>query len=215
MAEERLGRSLEFDDLSGEFVDPTRQRRVPALEELVFDLVDVILEPGDYRGVLVNDLIDDRVEHRLRAETEQLRGALEPLAYLAEVWRLRVADGDDEVLSCKDVKFPELDLFGCIEVPCGPKDGEERRSVALELRTLMGCDGVLYGQLVQLEFMSHGPDLFEIGSVQSDPGHAAPFAQGLVGLIECAWIGGSPSTDVHRVVDQTMPTSESWGANSR
>ncbi len=79
----------------------------------------------------------------------------------------------------------------------------------------MGGDGILRGQLVQLGFVRHGPDLFEIRSVQSNPGHAAPFAQGLVCLIEGAWVGGSPSTDVHGVVDDSHGDLCIFGSDSR
>jgi hypothetical protein len=67
----------------------------------------------------------------------------------------------------------------------------------------MGGDCVLNGQLVQVEFVRDRPDLFEIRSVQPDPGHAAPFPQDFVGLIEGPWIGAASPTDVHRVVDHS------------
>ncbi len=62
---------LELGDFPKELVDTARHRRVP-LKHLVFDLVDVVLESGDDRLVLVDDLVEDRVQHRLGSEAEKV-----------------------------------------------------------------------------------------------------------------------------------------------
>jgi len=72
-----VGGPLELDDLPGQFVDPPGHRGV-AVEQLVLDLVDVVLQTGDHRGVLVHHLVQDRVQHRLRTQRQQLRVAFQP-----------------------------------------------------------------------------------------------------------------------------------------
>ena len=55
-----------------EVVDAPRDGGVP-VEELVLDLVDVVLQPGHDRRVLIDDLVHDRVEDGFGAEPQQLR----------------------------------------------------------------------------------------------------------------------------------------------
>jgi hypothetical protein len=59
-----VGGALELDHLAGQLVDPPGYRGV-ALEQLILDLVDVVLQARDDGGVLIDDLVQDRVEHRL------------------------------------------------------------------------------------------------------------------------------------------------------
>ncbi len=142
--------ALETDDLAGQLVDAAGHGRVP-LEELVLNFIDVVLQARDNRLVLVDHLVKDRVQHRLGTEPEQFRRILESFADSAQVGGFSVANGYDEVFAGEDVQFPELDIFGGIDVTGGAKDGEERRAVALDLGALMGRHRVLDGQLVQVE----------------------------------------------------------------
>ena len=61
-----------------------------ASEDLVLNLVDVVLEPGDDRLVAVDDVVDDRVQDRQRAAPQQLRPRLERRTHLAELGRISV-----------------------------------------------------------------------------------------------------------------------------
>ena len=63
----------------------------------LLDLVDVRLEPVDGGLVVVDDPVDDRVEHRAGPVLEQLGVALELLAHAVQRAGLAVADGDHEV----------------------------------------------------------------------------------------------------------------------
>jgi hypothetical protein len=49
------------------------------------------------------------------------------------------------------VQLAELHLLGRVEVPGRLEDDEQRRPVALELRPLVGLDGVLDGQVSAAE----------------------------------------------------------------
>ncbi len=69
--------------------------------------------------VLVDELIQDRVEHRFRPETEQLRCLLQPASNLGKIGRLGVSDRDHEVGTDEDVQLAELHLLHIIEVRAG------------------------------------------------------------------------------------------------
>ena len=65
----------------------------------------------------------------------------------------------------------ELDLLGLVEVARRAQDDEQGVAVALELRPLVGDDGVLDGELVQLELRGERGDLVLVRPVEADPGH--------------------------------------------
>jgi hypothetical protein len=75
---------LELGHLPEQLVDPPGHLRV-ALEGLVLDLVDVVLQAGDDRRrpattvlVSVDHLVEDGVQNCFRAEAEQVRWGLHP-----------------------------------------------------------------------------------------------------------------------------------------
>jgi len=142
-----VGGPLELDDLPGQFVDPPGHRGV-AVEKLVLDLVDVVLQAGDHRGVLVHHLVQDRVEHRLRAQAQQLRAVLQPAADLSEVGGFGLPDTDHEARADEDMQLPELDLLDVVEVPGRQHHHEQGVTVAFHLRPLMRRDGVLHREVV-------------------------------------------------------------------
>jgi hypothetical protein len=63
-------------------------------------------------------------------------------------------------------------------------------------------DGVLDGELVQLELGRDGPDLVDIRPVEADPGRAVSLAQQFEGLLQTAGVRAAPSIDVDRIVDE-------------
>ena len=69
--DERLGRALEADHLARELVDAPRDVRA-AVEDVVLDLVDVVLDAGDDRRVVVDDAVHDRVQDRDRAAAQEV-----------------------------------------------------------------------------------------------------------------------------------------------
>ena len=76
--------------LARQLVDAPRDLRVAA-EDLGLDLVDVVLEAGDHGGVAVDDPVQDRVQHRLGPEAQQVGVALHAAADRGQVrawlWR--------------------------------------------------------------------------------------------------------------------------------
>ncbi len=170
--QQRPGRPLELDDLARQLVDAPRHLRVPA-EDLSLDLVDVLLQPGDDRGVAVDDAVEDRVQHGLWAKAQELGVVLHPASHDGQVRSLAVPDGQHEVRADEDVDLAELDLLDVIEVTRGAQDDEQRVAVALQLRTLVGDDRVLDRDLVQPELLADRQELRLCRPEQPDPGHRA------------------------------------------
>ena len=126
---QRRGRALELDHLPRQLVDPTRDGGA-ATEDLVLNLVDVVLEPGDDRRVAVDDVVDDRVHDRQRAPPEQIRARLESPPHGPELGRVAVAHGDDELRADEDRDLAEHDRLRLVDVASRPQDEEQvcRRS---------------------------------------------------------------------------------------
>jgi len=86
-----------------------------------------------------------------------------------EIRRLAVPHGDGEVGSEEQVQLAELDLLQLVDVARGLEDDEQRVAVPLELRPLVGLDGVLDGQLMQVELMGHRGELLLAWFIQIKP----------------------------------------------
>ena len=169
---QRLDGAVEGDDLAGELVDPLRHRRVAA-EDLLLDLVDVVLQALEHGQVVVDDPVQHAPEHRVRAVGEQLRVVLEALADHREVRLVGVPDGDRELGPEEQVQLAELDHLDGVDVAGGAQHDEGGVAVALQLGPLVLVDGVLDGQLVQVELVGDGVDLVASGAQHADPGEAA------------------------------------------
>ena len=171
--DQRVGGALELDHLAGQLIDPAGHRGVAA-EELVLDLVDVVLQPGHDRRVLVDDLIQDRVEHRLRPEARAAPGSAPAGARTAaQVGRLGVPDGDDEVRADEHVQLAELDLLHIVEVAGRAQHREQGVAVPLQLGPLMRGDRVLNGQPCSSNSCATDRSSSTIG--RYSPIHAMPF----------------------------------------
>ena len=106
-------------------------------------------------------------------EREELRLLLEVLAHVAETAALAVADRDQEVGTDEDHHLADVDELLRPEVADGLDDEEQRVAVDLELRPLVGADGVLDGELVELELAPDGVELGRGRLDQADPGEAS------------------------------------------
>ena len=78
-------------------------------EDRLLDLLDVLLEAGDRRAVVVHDAVDDRVKHGAGAAAQQVGPLLDLEPDGMEVGGLAVADRDDEPLADEDQDLAELD----------------------------------------------------------------------------------------------------------
>src|SRR5215204_4931513 len=181
---ERGGRLVELDHLALEQVDALG--RVAALvgEDLGLDLLDVLVEAVDHRLVVVDDPVEDRVQHRPGAEAEQVGPALDPLADVAEGAGRLVADRDHELGADEEHDLAELDGVVGVDVAGGLEDHEQGVVVDLELGPLVGVDGVLDGQLVQVELAPDRVELRLVRLVQPDPDKGVVGVPGLVRLVQ-------------------------------
>lgn len=84
-----------------------------------------------------------------------------------------MSHGEHEVAADEDMQLPEIDLFGVVEVARGAQDDEEGAAVALQLGALVGLQGVLDGEGVEVEFRRQGEQFVAAGAVQADPGEGA------------------------------------------
>lgn len=82
-----------------------------------------------------------------------------------------MADRDQEVRADEDVELGEVDLLLGVEVAGGAQDDEEGVAVALQLGALMGLQGVLDGEFVEVELGGQGVQFGLRRTVQADPGH--------------------------------------------
>ena len=99
---------------------------------------------------------------------------------------LAVADADHEVRADEEVDLTGLDRILLVDVPERLEHEEQAVVVALELRTLVGVDGVLDGQRVQREGLRDLVELGRVGLVQADPDEVAGSGSGR------AWRPGRP-----------------------
>ena len=87
--QQRTSRPLEFDHLTGQFVDATRNSGI-ATEYFGFDLVDVVLQAGHHRGVPVDDCVENGIENRPRYPNRNRSGSFS--------MRVRTADRSGDSL---------------------------------------------------------------------------------------------------------------------
>jgi hypothetical protein len=103
------------------------------------------------------------------------------------------------------VHLAELHDLDGVDVACRSQHHEQDVAVALQLRSLVGVDGVLDGQAVQAELLGDGLDLLLARAQEADPAEAAsPVgapAELLEGVVERRGDGGTLAVDVDRVVD--------------
>jgi hypothetical protein len=78
-------------------------------------------------------------------------------------------DGHDEVVSHEDVDLAGLDGVVLVDVPERLQHQEQAVLVLLQLRPLVGLDGVLDRQVVQAEGLGHVGQLVRGGLVEAHP----------------------------------------------
>ena len=109
---------------------------------------------------------------------------------------------DHEVGADEDQQLSELDRLGRVDVAGRAQGEEEGRAEALELRALVALEGILDGQLMQVELGRHRLQLVEGGPVEADPGDAAVRAGELVRLVEVDRVAEALAVDVDGAVDE-------------
>ena len=135
------------------------------------------LEPFDDRRVVVDDLVDDRPQHRRRALLEQLRALLEPQPRAVQVAGHALAHGDDEPRPDEDRHLAELDLLALVDVARRAQhDERDPALVALDLRPQVEALRVLDRQLVQPELQLHALELLRRRLDHAEPDEAGVVA---------------------------------------
>jgi hypothetical protein len=140
-----------------------------AVEDIISDLVDVLLKPGDHGTVVVDDTIDDRVHDRDRSAAQEVWTRLQAVADACQVGRLAMSHGDHVLRSGEHVHLTEFDGLALIDVPRRAQYQEHHVAIALQLGTLMSLDRILHRERVQIELLSDGIKLRRIRPAKTDP----------------------------------------------
>src|SRR3954453_17712546 len=182
-------RTLHLEHLALEAVDALRRVRGVVGEDLLLDLLDVDLEALHRRLVVVDDAVDDRVEHRAGPAAQEVGPPLDRLADRVQIARVAVANGDDERRVDEEHDLAAADHLLAVDVAHGLQHDEQRLAVDLELRALVRLDRVLDGELVEVELARDGVELLRGRLVRAEPdergGGIAGGARG-VGDVEVA-----------------------------
>jgi hypothetical protein len=116
-----------------------------------------------------------------------------------------VANREHEVRAHEDVDLAELDLLVGIQVRRRPEHHEQRVAVALQLRALVGDDGVLDRDLMQAELLRDRAELGLGRPEQADPGHAVlALAEQPGGIGDRGRGVPALATDVDRGIDDAL-----------
>ena len=194
-------RLAELEHLALELEDALGVARARAGEHVDLDLVDVVLDRGDGGLVAVDDVIGDGQEDLGRADGQSLRLALEQPADLREVAAGAVAHGDDGRLVDEQHHLAELEDLVAVDVAGGLEHDEDGVAVAVELGALVGMEGVLDGEGMEVPELGHLVELGLRRVGEADP-REAPFRGPIGGGLGQVRRAGPPDAAVvHPDVD--------------
>ena len=178
---ERHDRAVEVEHLALHRVDPLGRVRAVGREHVVLDLLDVGLDRLHHRLVVVDDPVDDRVQHGAGAEPQQVRPALDLQPHVVQA-ALAVAHRHDEVAVDEQQDLAGLEVLLGFDVADRLEHHQQRVAVHLDLRPLVRVDRVLDRQLVQVELAPDGVELLLGRLVDAEPHERAVALGGLAGL---------------------------------
>ena len=191
---QRHGRTAELQDLALEPVDRRRADLVGTGEDRRLDVLEVLLELGVDRDVVVDDAVHHRVHDRDGTVTQAVSIALKALADTSERVGLTASHRDDEPVADEEHHLTGLHVRGLFDVAQGLHHDEDRVVVELDLGPLVALDGVLDRERVELELVVDEVELGVGGVLQPDPEErvgVVAAAQLLEGVAEVAT--GQPS----------------------
>ena len=196
--EERLEAVVQLQDRALQLVDALDGVRPAAAgEDLPLHLVDVVLQAPHDGLVVVDDVVDDGVQHGARPVLRAGRRRCSSWARTAPSleaapWRTCTRNPSPE----EGLDLPELDVLQLLEVAGGLQHHEEAVVVLLELGALVGLEGVLDGELVEVERLADGRELLSGRLEQPDPDEAVGLGQRGVGgrRVEASLPGGHHPT---------------------
>lgn len=156
-------------------------------------------------------MVGDRVEHGRRTAGQMIGVAFEALAHVRELGVVAVPHAHDEVGAGEQHDLAGLDdvLGGrhrlVLDVTDGAQHQEQHVVVALELRALVGVDGVLDHQLVESEGVRDVRHLLLVGVVQPEPHESRTAPTYLCHRLGVAVAAGQAvPVDVDRAVDHRL-----------
>ena len=132
-------------------------------------LVHVRLELGGHVLVRVDHAVTHAVEHGVRSVPQHFGVLFEVPPGYAELRALAMAHRDDVVVSDEDRDLTCLDRVVGVDVPDRLEHHEQGVAVPLELRPLVGDDGVLDRERVKSEHVRDLGHLVRAGLEQPDP----------------------------------------------
>jgi len=132
--------------------------RRSAAEQLLLGRLEPRLELVEHREVAVDDVVDQRIQHKPGAATQELGLALGARADRRESDLGAMADGEDVIDADEDVDFADPDVVGAVvelDQFGGVQHRKQRIAVFLDLRPLMSLARILDRELVQAELLRH------------------------------------------------------------
>ncbi len=126
-------------------------------------LVDLL----QHWSIVVDDKVEDGVEDIVLAMRQDARAGFASLAHGAVGRRCAMANRHDIALSDEQMRFAESN--SAIQNLRRTSNNEQRITVLLDLRLLMGLGGILDGQRMQLQLSLDALEQFVAGLEQADP----------------------------------------------
>ena len=121
-------------------------------------------ERFDDGDIAVDDMIDDGMQYGARPVDEATWVRFEPAAALGEWRRRTVAHVHDEAVADEHLDLTELGHLFVGEVLGGLHHDEHRSFVHVELRSLVGLDGILDGERMQPVVLAQRANSSSVGS---------------------------------------------------
>ena len=146
-----------------------------AVQQPLLDRVDLLDRRRHHRHVVVDDIVEQRVQHVVDAVRQQLGRGLAALPHRRVGLRRAMADADDVVVADEDAGLAEHHLA---VLQCGGAQHHEQRiAVDLELGHLVRAQRVLDRQLVQPELRLQDAQVLLGRLVEADPDEVALLAR--------------------------------------
>ena len=148
--EQRGDDPVEVEGLALEPVDLLDRVGPLGGEDLALDCLDLAVERLGDVAVIVDHVVEDRVEDDAGAVGEQVGAMLDPLPDRAQR-ALAMADGDDEVGVDEEQQLADFHRVAGIGAVDRLDDDQQGVAEELDLGPLLGLDRVLDSELVQVE----------------------------------------------------------------
>ncbi len=199
---------LEIDDAAG-------QVRASASEDLLFQLVQPLLQLLDLRAIVIHHRVDDAVHQRRRALPEDPAVPRADVSHLADRSRDARMNGDQVAVAEEEIDVLRVEgVLARLEIDA-VEDDVQVVAVGLDFRMVNLGDRILDRQLVELEYVGQDPHFTRIGvdDVHPHP-HPAVMAEP-VRFHPIDQPGGTVLVSVDRNQSPTFTCSAACAAASR